>query len=233
MKFSNVASCAAAALVSLVGAANAGVVYNNPYDFASTVGGDCSFGTVCATTVGRGNEYAAQQFTLASTQVLTMASFTELDSSIYPVAAKWGFLLADGAGGLPGTVLATGTNAITASPSLGSSFGLNVSQNFFNLGTVTLGPGTYYFAIQAQTTTFGDYLGQGVSHTGAAESQDGGVTWAFGYENGAGGSQLGGVAVELFSASVPEPATWALMLIGVGGLGVALRRRPAKAALTA
>ena len=38
-------------------------------------------------------------------------------------------------------------------------------------------------------------------------------------------------AVSLSQLSVPEPATWALMLIGIGGVGYAARRRAAKAAV--
>jgi hypothetical protein len=32
----------------------------------------------------------------------------------------------------------------------------------------------------------------------------------------------------ILTSTVPEPAAWALMLVGFGGLGVALRRRPSK-----
>ncbi len=53
---------------------------------------------------------------------------------------------------------------------------------------------------------------------------------------GTGGSQIfsvneiygannGGVFLDNFSIAAPEPAAWALMLVGFGGLGVALRRR--------
>jgi hypothetical protein len=35
------------------------------------------------------------------------------------------------------------------------------------------------------------------------------------------------ISYQLFSAAVPEPAAWALMVVGLGGLGAALRRRRA------
>lgn len=38
---------------------------------------------------------------------------------------------------------------------------------------------------------------------------------------------FGRVTIDLLGASVPEPTTWALMLVGFGGLGAALRRRRA------
>ena len=52
----------------------------------------------------------------------------------------------------------------------------------------------------------------------------------------AGGSGFGGANIELdvpqfiagdaIMGAVPEPATWAMMLLGFGGIGVAMRRRP-------
>jgi hypothetical protein len=49
----------------------------------------------------------------------------------------------------------------------------------------------------------------------------------------AGGASGGNVLVKsvTLSGAVPEPATWGLMLVGFGGLGAALRRRRALAAL--
>jgi hypothetical protein len=39
------------------------------------------------------------------------------------------------------------------------------------------------------------------------------------------GPTLSGSTVEIATAAVPEPATWAMMLLGLGGVGVVLRRR--------
>jgi hypothetical protein len=224
MKHNIALAGAAFAALSMAGAASADVIYNNPIVINGL--GDCSFSTTCAASVGRGDEFAAQRFTLTSAAVVTGASFSEYDLGTTPTDANWGFLVADGAGGLPGTILAAGSDTITSSVVIGSIGGLSVSQNFFGVGPIALSPGTYYFALQAVSSVFATYLGQGADMTGAAESNDGGVTWAFGYENGAGGDQLGGVAVELFGPStVPEPAAWAMMLVGFAGLGAALRRR--------
>jgi PEP-CTERM motif len=229
MNLQNIFLGAAAAALSFAGAAGAGVLYNNPFDFAAN-NGDCSFSTTCAAAALRGDDFAAQEFTLTRTEIVTSASFSELDFSVSPTDANWGFIMADGPGGLPGTILATGTNTISSSPSIGSgTIGgapANVSQNFFSVGTVALAPGTYYFAVQAVSPVFDTYLGQGVNNNGAAETHDGGVTWAPCYEG------ICGVAVELFGA-VPEPATWAMMLVGVGFAGAALRHRGRTAAVAA
>lgn len=218
MKLSTLLTSAFAASIAFAGAASASTVYNNPY---SGVNADCSFGTVCAVDAGRGDDFAAQQFTLSSADVLTGAAFLELDPGTVPLDVNWAFLANDGVGGLPGTILAIGTDNFTSSVVVGSSFGLNETELTWNLGTVALGAGTYYLAIKADTTIHGNYLGFGVQTFGAAETHDGGLTWATGYEGAPS------VAVSLFDAkaAVPEPATWALMLVGFAGVGAAMRRR--------
>ena len=220
MKISNVILSAAVAAFGLVSAAGAGVVYNNPFD-AAVHFGDCSYNVTCAAAVSRGDDYAAQQFTLASATVITSASFSDLLIGPLPTDVNWAFVAADGSGGLPGTILATGTDSITSSVLLGSDPSYSYYQNFFGVGTVALGAGTYYFAIQNLTSNFSDYLAQGVTNSGAAETHDGGVTWVPFYET------IGGVAVALFDASTPapEPAAWAMMLVGFGLMGGVMRRR--------
>ena len=226
MKISIAFAGAAVAALSMAGAASANIIYNNPIVINGVA--DCSFNTACAAGANRGDEFVAQEFTLTAAAVVTGASFSDYTIGASPTDVKWGFLVADGAGGLPGTSLAAGEDTITSTTLLGTFGGANVNQDAFGVGPTALGPGPYYFAFQAVSANAAVYLGQGVTMTGAAESNDGGVTWAFGYENGPGGAQLGGVAVELTGTgggTVPEPAAWALMLVGFGGIGATLRRR--------
>ena len=173
-----------------------GTIYTTPSVLGD--GGDCSFSTTCAADVGRGDDFAAQEFTVTSPVVITSASFTELDAGVTPTDVNWGFANNDGPGGLPGTFLSAGTDVVSSVSFLGTdpSFGLNVDQIFFNVGPQALGPGTYYFAIQAISPAFETYLGFGAP-----------------------------------GPTVPEPATWAMMLVGFGGIGAALRRRPRAASV--
>ena len=52
----------------------------------------------------------------------------------------------------------------------------------------------------------------------------------YGFADGSSFMATGGT---LGAPGVPEPATWALMLIGVGGIGAMARRRSVKTALAA
>jgi len=218
---SKLAFSVAIAALGLAGVAKAGIVYSNPF---SGQNADCSFSTTCAAQAGRGDDFAAQEFTLTQARVITGGSFTEVDLGTGPTDVNWGFILADGTGGLPGTILASGTDTISSVNALGSAFGANLNQEVFSLGTVALGPGTYYFAIQGVSPVFTTYLGFGQAASGAAETHDGGSTWASGYEG------ANSIAVQLTDASVPEPATWAMMLVGIGGIGAVMRRRDRAAA---
>lgn len=222
---------ASAAVIGLASTAHAGVIYTNPLSAAIDFG-DCSFNNVCAAAFARGDDFAAQLFHLNGAAIITDASFSDLDHGAGPTDATWAFIMADGAGGLPGTILAVGTDAITTNNSLGTDGFYSFMEHVFNIGTVALGPGDYYFAVQAITTNFSNYLAAGTTTTGAAETHDSGVSWAPGYEG------IGGVAVTLYGTGnvgpgIPEPATWALMLAGFGAVGVALRRRTRTAALAA
>ncbi len=221
MKTNLLLAGAALAVVGFSGAANAGTVYSNPYDGSNN--GDCSWSTTCAAAVGRGDDFAAQEFTLTSATVITGAAFEEVPgfSTGAVTDVNWGFVLADGPGGLPGTILSSGTDVVS-----GYGTGGNGSiEGFFNVGPQALGPGTYYFTLQGISAAFTEYLAEGTAIGGGANSSDGGVTWTSGYYCAGNGGCLNSVAISLFNAGTPEPATWALMLVGVGAVGGAMRRR--------
>jgi hypothetical protein len=94
-----------------------------------------------------------------------------------------------------------------------------------NLGSLGAGQSvhfSYYYGLNNVGQSVGDLIGQtraaGAKYIIAGESgTDGTNAFTFG---------VGGV-------SVPEPATWAMMLMGFFGLGAALRRRRAAIALAA
>jgi hypothetical protein len=211
----------AAALAATSSGAAAGTLFSNPYNPSG--GGDCSFSTTCAASAGRGDDFAAQEFTLAGGGILTSADFTELDLGTQPTEVTWGIFAADGSGGLPGTLLAAGTDVLTGAADGTELVDLtlyDLSKMSWDLGTVLLDPGTYYLAIQATSPVFETYLADGSLASGAAESMDGGVTWSSGYEG------FPSVAIDISgTAGVPEPATWLTLLTGVTIVGAALRRR--------
>ena len=94
-------------------------------------------------------------------------------------------------------------NAAQAAPTL-----LN---NTFNTTTSLTTPGStpnpYVFTI-GQATTFGVFIND---------------------NDGNSANNLGGVSFRITAVSVPEPATWAMMIAGFGLVGLGLRRRRALA----
>jgi len=223
-------AAAVAALSAAPMLAHAGVVYSN--ETVSPAQGDCSFNTACAGAIpSRGNEFAAQAFSLAGATTLTGGSWIEMDSG-GAGATSVNYAFYNAAGGLPSGAAIFSGSATTFAHDLGVDSANTFFETFresFSLPSLALGAGNYFFAIQSVSSNFANYLGQGVLTTGAAESNDGGLTWTPGYETLPGGGSLGGVGVALyngaFNAGAPEPTTWALMLMGFGGLGASLRSR--------
>ena len=205
----------AAALAGSSVAAQAGWVYDNLN--TTTGNGDCSFSTTCAGSLGRGDEFAAQLFTLSSTATINEGAFSDIVPSL-PTASSVNYAFYADVGGLPGgAALESGSATLTttsADPSVPSYL------ETFSIANITLGTGSYFFAVQAVTSNFGDYLQQGLVPSGAAETHDGGLTWSAGYENSSNGAELGGISVAVGS-SVPEPSTWAMIGLGFAGLALA------------
>ena len=215
---------AAAAPCALFSAtARADIVYNNPVLDNDQF--NCVFNTTCGPTqAGITSDFAAQLFTIGEQSTINTGAFTELlTGGGLPTSVNWMFLANDGAGGLPGTVLSSGSSPVVTQQSLGPDAGsLGVYEQLsFNVSSLSLAPGSYYFAIQAVTTNFSNFLTQGTDAAGAAETPDGGTTWTASYEG------LPSVAVEL-SGTVPEPGSLAVIGVALAGLGVIRRRRERK-----
>jgi len=202
-------------MMPLAGIAHAATIYNNAPNFGG--GGDCSFNTTCASLAGRGDDFAAQQFTIGSAVTVLSGDYNTELYGAPGTSVNYAFYTS--AAGLPGTLIASGSSAITGNV-VGSDFIYSEVDYVFNTGAVNLAAGTYFFAIQEVTGNFDDFLVGGADDTGAAETHDGGLTWSPDYEF------EGGVSVSLSSTAVsatPEPG--AIYLLGSGLAGVAALRR--------
>jgi hypothetical protein len=202
------------------GTAGAAVIYNNPW---SPANGECTFSCIAGGQL-------AQEFTIDNASLISSASFTEFHTGpAQPTSVNWAFLNA--VGGIPGTVAFSGSSTITLSTLVGSSgFGggplRDVFQENFDIApTVTLAPGDYFFALNVPITdvllTFGTQVG------GGALIVPGGVWQLYNPTTVSFAVSLNGEQV----APVPEPSTWAMMIIGFAGVGFMTYRRKTRRAL--
>jgi hypothetical protein len=90
------------------------------------------------------------------------------------------------------------------------------------------------------------FIGDGLTGDGSGATQvfnvpSGATTLYLGFSDACGyfgapgcfNDNLGSFAVTTNGVAVPEPGTWVLMLLGIGGIGASLRARRAKAAIAA
>jgi len=199
------------------------VLYSNPPDLGRGQVGDCLYNTTCGAQLG-GNTYAGQKFTFGSAGTFNTVEYNAIVLGATAPTVNWFFTDNNGQGGLPGTILFSGTGTpltAKAGPS-GAFFG--TTDYFFPVGSRTLPAGTYYVAIQAVTTDFQDLISQGIATSGAVETDDGGLTWSVGFGSG---PTLTSIAVTLEN-NVPEPSTLALLGSALIGGGAMRRRRKAK-----
>lgn len=196
MNFVTVAALAAASALA-AGAASASVLYDNGSLDSENE----------AWTINHG--YAvSDSFTLTSAATVTGVTFgawTFSGDSISSV--DWGIT------STPGDYVDTATAMVTSGPTTVNGGGYHVGVDSFSISPESLAAGTYYLVLQNASVTGGDF---------AFWDENDGPSTATDNPDGPIGSETFQI---LGGAAVPEPASWALMIMGVFGMGAVLRRR--------
>jgi len=205
MRFNLLALLGASVAVLATASANAQTVYDNgPIN-----------GTITAWTLADW-QVITDSFTLTQTTTITGFTFggwTDAGTTITSI--QYGFSSSsDGA--------ITGTSALTYGnvvPGTGFGGAYDVRTYTGSVAPITLGAGTWYFSLGANTTTNGDFAYWDINN---------GPSNAYANGNSLAGSYgpTSSTAFTLTSGgAVPEPASWALMVGGFGLAGVAMRAR--------
>jgi hypothetical protein len=203
---------AAAGLVVGASSSPAAVLYDN----------GAVNGTIGAFTIGGNGGYAA----VSDSFILNVASIiTGIDFGVwtYPgdtvSTVDWGIsstLVPSGG------FLASGTASVSVLSSAVSGAGWPISTDSIQTGSISLAAGTYYLVLQNAVASNGDPVYWDATN-GLSQA------WSSVYSylvNSFGQGTSGSESFEVegsSSSSTPEPGSWALMLLGFGGLGLALR----------
>jgi len=193
------------------GVANASVIYSNgAYN-----------GTIDAFSyVGFADFAVADSFTAAPGATANSVDFvTWLDPSATVTSVTWS--LANGNPLNGGTVFASGTVTPTDTFIATNEYGFDLENSSISIGSVPLTGGNYWLELSGGVASDGGNLFWD-DNNGSSQAWQSALGSITDY-NGIAGSNS--EAFSITGTLVPEPTTWALMLVGFGGLGVALRSR--------
>ena len=226
MRIFRVTAAAAAMAVVALGAtsgAQASVLWNN--------GGPAADGSLCSSNTATCNGVGwtiYDDFQLASASTITGftydTNFNSWGSSNDYVSTNWSIWIADPRSTWSAGPLISGTSV--GANSIDSAGFTLTTVNGLN---IALAPGVYWLGLQnnvdnGQITT---YITSGQSRLGSASQSDNSGDFF--------NSNIPDASFTVEGGAVPEPVTWAMMLLGIGGIGLAMRaaRRRGETALTA
>jgi hypothetical protein len=169
----------------------------------------------------------ADSFTLAANSTVTEMKFGSWsDSGFSPLSSvDWSVWTGNPFGG--GTELFDGSAPVTSRflfSSLVGGYNFDIYSEEINLGSLNLNSGNYYVELTNAIASYRSFW-----------DEISGPSTAYLYEN-LGFTQLTyQIPSESFQmlSAVPEAATWAMMLLGLGGLGAAMRSRRKKITVAA
>jgi hypothetical protein len=197
-----------------VGSARAGVLYDNgPSTYQA--------GSYSIT----GGNYAADSFMIGTNATVTGVDFAVWNSPTYATTTTIDWAIVSGLRapyGAFGTVIASGTSPVTSSYILTNTSGYAVNADTFAIAPTNLVSGLYSLYLFNASDTYG-------GGNGTRWDVNGGPATALvhtnfgpfeGYQASNTFQILGSVA-----GGIPEPATWAMMMVGLGGVGALARRR--------
>lgn len=206
-----IAACAAAMACACAASADASIVYASVPDLTAKPTGDW---------IATAPVMVAGLFSLSASETVVRVDFT-VDPSTDPSYISLG-LLTDNAGQLGKTLLGAGIggSSITVTPTAQGTDLFSVALP----GAFTMAAGSYWLVIAGHDTMVDSFSGSGAMLQCTNDFSDctsTGQTLGFDLQGYAAGGAPPGLA------GLPEPATWAMLLLGVAGLGAALRRRQA------
>ena len=223
------ASAAVGALLAFGGAANAATLWSNPWD-----GGTTFIASQNETTGGNGNFATAyDSFTLSSSSNLTGVGWTGAyfnPASQGPIASWTVTFYADDSG-VPGSLIAVGnfpgTGGETFVTTASNGYPVYSYSEFFSPYPVAAG--TYWLSVVPEVG-FPPQWGWATSASGNGEAYQ--TFFGSGSTINGGGVNLAFDVYGTYDTAVPEPSTWAMMMLGFAGLGYAgFRRAKARPAI--
>lgn len=232
-----VLAAVAAVSMAMAGSASAGVIFSNPTT------GQGAWGHPSTANDFAYDGWIAQDFHLAEASTLTggqlfMTILYGIDDrdagmsvDLNPPTGLYFEIRAYGADPTedPQGVLTSGQGALQALTTADCTDpGVGHCINFaptFNLPSVGLAAGDYFFALKLIAPQQNTYLQTGSNYVNTRITYDHGATWTTDTRNGL--ALVLEAEPGLPAAAVPEPSTWALMILGFAGAGAMVRRRRA------